>query len=99
MSVTREDVQRWTREEVRRIFDAGLMYTEQAEKKPLQVPEDVLSKFPGQQRKHLTLKDGAIYTELVSHERWVEINETAKSLGYKWVRDVENPKNSRWVKP
>jgi hypothetical protein len=112
MSLSESQIKQLVREEVRRIVDAGLMYTAQCVEKPSFTqpqtattptpqpsPLNILDKFPEQQRKHLTLMDdGTIRTEYVSHERWIEINTTANTLGYRWVKNISDPKLSHWEK-
>ena len=55
----------------------------------------VIAEFPAELQQHLSVKDGAIYCEYVSRDKWTEINNQAKELGYKWVSEG---KNSRWQK-
>jgi hypothetical protein len=100
---TAEDIRRIAREEIRRFVDAGLMYTEESVNAPKAKPEQptpqpvnpVIAKFPVELQQHLTEKNGQIFSEYVSNEKWKAINAEAKALGYKWISDG---KNSRWVK-
>jgi len=101
MSVTREDVQRWIREEVRRIFDAGLMYTEQAEKKPLKPEPQTKSQstFSAEVMEYCDLSGtpaNSIKPKAYIYDRkvWSRINTELKAQGFKWVSDE---KNSRWT--
>jgi hypothetical protein len=55
----------------------------------------ILVKFPPELSNHLNVKDGKIYCEYVSKERWTEINGFAKDLGYEWV---SAGKESHWQK-
>ena len=70
-----------------------------AEEKPVaEQPKETpyaVTKFPGHLQEHLSVKNGKIYCEFVSREKWGEINEAAKQLGYKWV---SAGKESRWEK-
>ena len=58
----------------------------------------ILNKFPEHLRQHLTIEQDSkvIRTAFVSKEYWEEMNDIAKASGYKWMRDVTTPKNSRW---
>jgi hypothetical protein len=103
MSISESQIKKFVREELKRILDAGLLYTEGCT--PVTVTttgppasQNVIDQFPEPLRKHLSEKDGKIYTEYVSRERWGEINEAAKTLGYKWVKDTADPKQSHWGK-
>ena len=64
------------------------------EPEPSQV-NPVIAKFPADLQQHLTVKDGEVYSEFVSRDKWMLINNAAKSLGYEYVSDG---KNSRWRK-
>jgi hypothetical protein len=108
MSLTESQIRQITREEVRRILDAGLMYTEQTMEKqgttrntqsPMgptaptpspSPPTTILQKFPPELRQHLSLKEGKVYTEFVSREKFAVIAEAATTLGYSWVSDGKN---------
>jgi hypothetical protein len=116
MSLNEQQIRAIVKDELRKIIDAGLMYTESCKPQemgkqgtpslqpsstpvPTSSPNNVLGKFPEEQRQHIALKDGFIVmTEFVSKERWMEINDTAESLGYKWVRNEKDAKLSRWEK-
>ena len=69
-----------------------------AVEKPAEQPKETpyaVTKFPGHLQEHLSVKNGKVYCEFVSREKWGEINEAAKQLGYKWV---SAGKESRWEK-
>ena len=53
-----------------------------------------ITKFPEHLQQHLSLKNGNVYTEYVSREKWSEINEAARELGYEYV----GGKGSHWTK-
>lgn len=99
MSFSEQQIRQLVREEVRRIIDAGLMYT--AEAKPQLTPQskpepqtpDALSKFPENLRQHLTLKDGKIYKKFVAPELFEQMNKIASENGYRWI---SNGKESHW---
>lgn len=92
---TAEDIRRIAREEIRRILDAGLMYTCESKNAPQPKATSIIDQFPPSYRDFLTLKDGEIYCEYVSKEKWTEINNVARDLGYEYVSDG---KNSHWRK-
>jgi hypothetical protein len=103
MSISESQIKKFVREEIKRILDAGLLYTEGCTPVTVTITgaptgQNVIDQFPEPLRKHLTEKDGKIYTEYVSHERCIETNEAAKTLGYKWVKDTADPKQSHWGK-
>jgi hypothetical protein len=69
----------------------------QAPKKEVQqgtAQSDVILNFPQHLRQHLTVKDNKIFTEYVSREKFMEINEAAKTLGYEYV----SGKGAHWEK-
>jgi hypothetical protein len=66
----------------------------QPEKKAV-AADSVLLKFPPEYRQHLTVKNGDIHSEYVSKERFNEINQVARSLGYEYV---SAGKESHWRK-
>jgi hypothetical protein len=61
--------------------------------KPKETPY-AITKFPQHLQQHLTVKNGKIYSEYVSKEKWSEINEAAKQLGYEYV----GGKGAHWIK-
>ena len=69
-----------------------------AEEKPVaEQPKETpyaITKFPEHLQQHLSLKNGNVYTEYVSREKWSEINEAARQLGYEYV----GGKGSHWTK-
>jgi len=81
--------------EVTRVFLGAPKETAKPEAQPTANEAIILSLFPEALRQHLTIKEGAIYTEFVAPDRWREIHEAALALGYSWISDK---KNSRWCK-
>ena len=70
-----------------------------AEEKPAaEQPKETpyaITKFPEHLQQHLSLKNGNVYTEYVSREKWSEINEAARQLGYEYV----GGKGAHWAVP
>lgn len=104
MTLTEQD-----KEEIRQIIDqqleAFLKYCLRAFQPPtatppkqstLQPPARVgfdINQLPTELRQHLTYKEGKIYSEYTSREKWTQINQALKDLGYEWISDG---KNSHW---
>ena len=57
--------------------------------------KSILNEFPAEYRQHLTVKNGNIYSEFVNKERWTEINQIARGIGYEYV---SAGKESHWRK-
>jgi len=60
--------------------------------KPSPTPT-LLDKYPPELQKHLTFKDGKLYSEYTSRDIWTQINSIAKDNGYTWVSEG---KDSHW---
>ena len=52
-----------------------------------------INKLPPELRQHLTYNDGQIFSEYTSKEKWTQINQALKQLGYEWV---SAGKDSHW---
>lgn len=50
----------------------------------------ILESFAPELRQHLTVKDGKIYSEYVSQDKYGQIKEAARNLGYHWISDGKN---------
>lgn len=56
---------------------------------------ELAQEFPEDLRQHLTIKGGKIYNEYVSTDKFIAINDIAKSLGYE---RISAGKDSHWRK-
>jgi len=91
----KEWIRATVRNELRIILDKGLMYSAEAKPQPQKMKVATLQDFPEELQEYLTISADMIETKFVSKEKWNQINDVAKGLGYKWVSDG---KNSRWEK-
>jgi len=60
-----------------------------------QQANNLLEQFPPDYRSYLSVKDNKIFIKFVSKEKWTEINQVAKGLGYEWI---SAGKDSHWRK-
>lgn len=82
------------------IIQACFQAPKSAEAKPIPKAEykmsigEIAEKFPEDLRQHLTITADTIKTEFVSRDKWLKMDEIAKSLGYKYV---SAGKDSHWA--
>ena len=95
MSFSEEQIRKIARDELRKILDTGLMYTESNKNAPQQKTQQKLPELPPEIAEKLKINpDGTIQTiHYLYFDGWEEINNLLKAQGYKWI---SAGKESRW---
>ena len=86
--------------EVTRVFLGAPKEIAKPEVQPTANEVVILSKFPEHLAQHLHVESNGriIRNDFVSRDFWMEMNDVAKGMGYKWWVDPSNSKNNHWEK-